>query len=153
VLVRWVDLRPLYQRSRALFPANAPHASRHRPGLRAARALPCVGERCGPDTDALSAAAFAAVESHADHDCLAVSSVERRDVAVGESFTQSVGQSFGNAVSECIGRSLRVPVGVSITERIARVTQRVALGISRAVGIADAGSDAVTRGARSRAGA
>jgi hypothetical protein len=140
-----VDLRPLYQRSRALFLANAPHASRHRPGLRAARAVPCVGERCGSDADALSAAALAAGESHAARDCRAVASVESSRRVFGESFIQSVGESISESFFECFGGSLCLPVGISLTERFARVTQCVAFRVSRAVGIRRAGSDAVTR--------
>jgi len=88
-----VDLRPLYQRSRALSLANAPHASRHRPGLRAARALPGVRERCGSDAHAVSAAALSADKSDAARDRLAVSGDELSDIAVGESVSQSIGES------------------------------------------------------------
>lgn len=86
-----MDLRPLYQRSRALSLANAPHASRHRPGLRAARALPGVRERCGSDAHAVSATALAAGEPDPARYRVAVSGDKPSDVA----FSQSVGESVG----------------------------------------------------------
>lgn len=140
-----MDLRPLYQRSRALFLANAPHASRHRPGLRAARGLPRVSERCGSDADALSAAALAAGDSNAGRDRVAFSGDKPRGVAFGVGF----GESFPESIRGSVG----LPGRVSLAERFTRLTQCLAVGLARAVGIPDARSDAVTRGARSRAGA
>lgn len=130
-----MDLRPLYQRSRALFLANAPHASRHRPGLRAARALPCVSERCGSDADALAAAALAAGDSDPGRDRVAFSGDQPTGVAFGESFTQSVSQSFSDANPGRFGGSLGIPGRLSLTERIARLAQCLANGLSRAVRI------------------
>ena len=128
-----MDLRPLYQRSRALFLANAPHASRHRPGLRAACALPCVSERCGSDADALSAAALAAGDS--DRDRVAFSGDQPTGVAIGESFTQYVSQSLRDANPRRFGGSLGIPGRLSLTERIARLARCLANGLSRAVRI------------------
>jgi hypothetical protein len=128
-----VDLRPLYQRFRALSLANAPHFPRHRLGLRAARALPGVRERCGSNTDALAPAAVAAGEPNTDRDTIPVSGDEPSGVA----FSESVG----------------VPVRVCLAERFARFTQCLAFGIPRTLGVSDARSDALTGGARDRAGA
>ena len=136
-----MDLRPLYQRSRALFLANAPHASRHRPGLRAARALPGVRVRCGSDAHAVSAAALAAGKPNAARDSLAFYGDEPSDIAVGESFSYSISESFGT------------PVRLSLAERFTSFTHCLALGISRAVRIVGARGDALTGRARSRAGA
>ncbi len=138
-------MRPLYQRPRALFLANAPHASRHRLGLRAARALPCVSERCGSDADTLPAAALAAGEPNAARDRHAVSGDEPSDVAFGE--------PVGEPVAQCISKSLRVPGRLRLARLFARRRERFAFAVPDAVGVADPRSDAVTRGARGRAGA
>jgi hypothetical protein len=102
VLVRPVDLRPLYGRSRALFLANAPHPSRHRPGLRAARPLPRVRGCRGSDADAL-AVATATDKSDAASDRLAIGGCDRTGVAFGE----SIGKSIRQSVEYCIGQSFR----------------------------------------------
>ena len=154
MLVRRVDLRPLSGGSGALSPANAPHASRYGPGLRAARAVPCLRERRGSDADAAALAA-AACQPNGTRDRvaisqrLAVSGDEPSNIAVGESVSQSVSEH----VSETLRKSICVSDGVFLAERFARLTDRLAFGIPRGVGIPDARSDAVTGGARSRAGA
>jgi hypothetical protein len=117
--------------------ANAPHAPRYRPGLRAARALPGVRECCGSDADA-DADATAADKSDAASNRLAIRADERPSVAVSESFRQSFRQSWG------------VAVRVSVAERLARFTEPVVLAAARAVGIPIARSQSVAGGARSR---
>jgi hypothetical protein len=153
VLVRPVDLRPLYGRSRALFLANAPHPSRHRPGLRAARPLPRVRGCRGSDADAL-AVATATDKSDAASNRFAIVGGARTGVAFGKSIGKSIGQCVehrvGQSFGQSFGQSRGVAVRVSDAERLAHFTKPVVLAVARAVGLPIARSQSVAGRAPSR---
>ena len=91
-LVRRVDLRPVYQRSRAISPVNVPHVlGGHRVGARAPCHLPGVRERRRSDAHALVAAA-----------CDAFTHRERLTVPVGHprrfTFSESLRLTFDKPV-------------------------------------------------------
>ena len=147
VLVRRVDLRPVYERSRALSLANAPHSpARYRLGRRASRTLSGVRERRGSDADAL---ATSAGKPNALRERVAVYAGGRSGIAVGESVGQPLGESVRHCFSECLGLSGSVRLG----QRLARFAECLAVADPSAVGLRGARRGAVTGGARSRAGA
>ena len=146
-LVRSVDLRPLYQRSRALFGANAPHVrARYRLGRRVHGPGPSVRVRGRSDPDPFSFAAHCVAVA----DCLAIPSVISIDVpfARDEPDAAVFGKPIG--VTERVTDAERFAVGqrLCIAARLAS-SQRVAN--ARTVGIRVTRADAVCGGARGRA--
>jgi hypothetical protein len=116
-----VDLRPLYERSRALSTVNAPRApARHRLGARASRALPGVRKRRRSDAHTFADAT-----------------------------------TTGEPLAVTGDRPKRHSFGLRTVVSLAARLDRRANGVGRArrVSVAGARSDAVARGARSRAGA
>ena len=144
-----MDLRPLYQRSRALFLTNAPHVrARYRLGRRVHGPRSSVRVRGRSDPDPFSFTAHRVAVA----DCLAITRVISIDVpfAGDEPDAAVFGKPVG--VAERFTDAERFAVGqrLGIAERLAS-SQRVAN--PRAVGIRLARADTVSRGARSRASA
>ena len=92
-LVRWVDLRPVYQRSRAISVVNVPHVpGGRRVGARAPCHLPGVRERRRSDADALVVAAACDAFTHRERLTLTVGYPHRF------TFSESLRLTFGKSV-------------------------------------------------------